>query len=128
MGSKTTTALAIRVKNGSAATLRTFADECALTTGQLVEAFTDAIEEGEITVDNGKIVVETAVTPTFEPPELYDDESELYHELHFDKLVKAMREKGYPDRAIRDKMDSFVDFVRSERKYNAKRDSGEYGC
>ncbi len=135
MPSLNTQVWSARVKNGTRQAFDEVGQQCGRTAVQVLdivgESFADGkawIEDGKLVCENSEIQCSCGATPIFDPPELYDDEPELYHELHFDKLVKAMRDKCYPERVIRDTIDGFIDKVRDGYKYNAKRDSGEYGC
>lgn len=132
---RTTEPMLARVKISTKTAFEEAAVKSGMSLPNILNLLGEMIENEDMRFENGKVVIEVpeireniGSTPIFDPPELYDDESELYHELHLDKLVKAMRDKGYPDRVIRDSIDGFADKVRDGYKYNSRRDSGEYGC
>ena len=79
---------------------------------------------GHYAIEDGHLVPTDDYLDVLRPPvdELLGDD------LHTEKLVKAMRDKGYPDRIIRDRVDSMIDTIKDGGKYNARRDSGEWGC
>lgn len=124
MPSVGTTAWTIRVKNGTKVAIEDAAVHDGMTAAQLINLFGECLADGAMWVENGRLTFE--VEPTFEPQ--HDEGTETYHDLHLDKLVKAMRDKGYPDRVIRDRIDGMVEQVIDGFKYNARRDSGEWGC
>ena len=98
--------------------------------GQLLDAFAEALESGSVTIEEGKIKGEEGVAP-IEINILEEQDLEKLDEmrgLHFLRLLDVMRYKGYPDRAIREKVDSMIDMIKDSGKYNSKRDSGEWGC
>ena len=130
MPSKTTTVITARVKNRTAVILNDYAEDCKLSVQQLIEKVAEALSVGDIAIVDGNIIGyenrERGVTPI--EMGILKEESIDIRGLHLDRFVEALRDKGFPDRVIRERVDYLVDEIRDGSRYNSRRDVGEWGC
>jgi len=109
MASKTTTVLTIRVKNETAEILRKKAEIQGVSVTDLINNLAEDIAENDAT-EKGVTPINSGISDDFE-----------YEDLGFGRVLRALRKKKYPDRAIQRLTEGMLEQISDNGDYNPRR-------
>lgn len=105
--------------------LEAIARDAGVTVSAVVQAAIEGISRGDLAYYDGKIIPTTSYMDAVRP---FTDGGEEYEHLKYNRVLAALRDRGYPDYAIRQMNENNIDQIRDMPKFNPRKSREWESC